>query len=770
MENLNEQYNKKILIQPIDHENITNNLSNNNNTTNNNFDLCFLTYHGKITFIFDKFNKLPINTSKSIVSNSFTVYKKRNCLQLASFLNFPNIFLYLLTYDADQNYLDENHQNTWHFICYKGHWKILNILLNFITFKIKSKYLNLIDLTKKNFNFSKLDINKGKLSKAIHITNEILKNFNEFQKKIIEICENMIKEFFNEMKNGLLIKDKEGQTPFHLNAMSKFSLCQKVLNEILDFDFFNLKKENFEEFLKLFFEIQKLEVKKERLNNDPRKIFRLEKEINFLLGENFINDLKKKFNIEKKNFFKDLINTQDNNGNSILHISSFFGDFHIVKKLLLNGGKKFEINDLGQIPIDLAKNNFIRKKLTNLNKAAKNSDQKNINELVNFGENINEKISIFNQAPIHKIIESKKENKHFVLKNMLIMGSDPNLKDMNGWSPLHYACKVGDLESVKILIEFGAEINNFSNNRKIALHFACENNFPEIVFFLCENGSEINFKDDFGCCPIHFCAKYGNTKCLEILLKFNCDFYVKDFRNWNILHYASFYGQKKTIKFIVNFDADYDILKNEKNSNNKIPIEIVKEPEMKKFFFSLFHAAKNGDLDLTKNLIINENENINKLTKFEKNSSLILATFNSHFLEVKFLIEKNADVNIKNKDEMNVNEIAEKIYEKISEIYLNCNDLEREKIDLRNVIKKFLNDKNEKKINSLICKKNWNVRIWKIFDFSLKICKLLGIDVNEDVVNIKKEKEKEKNKRNKRRKSTKKSINNKDENENENED
>ena len=128
MANLNEQYNKKIIINPIIP-----------NEENESFDLCFFTYYGKLTNIVEIFNGISIDDAKEIVNNSFTEEKKRNSLQIASFLNFSNIFLYLLTYDADYHYQDENQQNTWHFLCYRGHSYIINLLINYIRYKIKYK-------------------------------------------------------------------------------------------------------------------------------------------------------------------------------------------------------------------------------------------------------------------------------------------------------------------------------------------------------------------------------------------------------------------------------------------------------------------------------------------------------------------------------------------------------------------------------------------------------------------------------------------------------
>jgi serine/threonine-protein phosphatase 6 regulatory ankyrin repeat subunit B len=468
------------------------------------------------------------------------------------------------------------------------------------------------------------------------------------------------------------------------------------------------------------------------MNDDPRRCLRLEREINTLLGEKYIlNELEPKFNEIKKNMLKKIINTQDSNGDSILHISSFHGDFRIVNKLVFFGGNKKLKNSMNKIPVDLAKDNFVRKVLTNLNKAAKNSDEKNITELVNFGEDINKKKTIFSQAPIHKIIESKdKKKKYEVLKKMLDMGADPNIKDSNGWSALHYASQFGDLESVKILVENNAYIDTYSNNQRIPLHLASNRNYPEIVKYLLENKSNPNYKDDLGCTPIHLASKQGNTKCIEHLLNYGADLYSIDFRGWNILHYAAFHGHKKTVRFICKYDADFDILKDTRNSQNKLPIEIVRDPSVKPYFISLWHAAKEGNLDMTRN-ILNDGEDINEQTQFLKNTPLHLAVINNHYLEVRLLLEHNCNVELKNKDDISVFEYATLIYEFVERKYEEFEDKERGLIDLRDILRDILKKKDEI-LDAIICKSNWNVRIWTARDFAEKIFKALGLDKEKE--------------------------------------
>ena len=729
-----QRYNKIISFRPLINE----------EDKISDFDLSYLTYNGKLTLIVEKFNSkiTSLANSKSLVQKTVSTDQGHNPLQIASFLNFSNIFLYLLTFGANPNKKDNNNQNTWHILAYRGHPKLSGLLLNFIRYQKKMEILKLIDIEKQNSGFSNLDIVKGKLSRAVRLNEENLENFKNLQENIEKLAHKLIDDFFGDIMEGLKCQDKNLQTPFHLAAMSKFPLCHKFIYQILDFEFFKLD-ESWKNFLELFLELQRLETKAERMNQDPRKCLRLERELISLLGENSIKELNNYYKEMKRDLMKELINMQDNNGDSILHISEFHGDFKIVSRLVFYGGNKKLKNNLGELPVDLAKDNFVRKELTNLNKAAKNSDEKNIDELINYGEDINRKISIFWQAPIHKIIESKKMNKYEVLTKMLDLGSDPNIRDSNGWTALHYACQLGDFQSVIILKEKGAMIDSYSNNKRIPLHLAALNGYFEIVQFLLESGSDQDFQDELGCTPLHLAAKKGHVKCMQLLLEAEADLYCLDFRSWNILHYASFHGCKKAVRFISKYDADYDRLQNMRNSQNKLPIEIVHDPSVKPYFDTLFHAAKEGNLDLT-NKLLNEKEDINEQTQFENNTPLHLAVFNNHYLEVKLLLKEGCDPTIQNNYGALASRYAELMGEAI-ENYLSVIDSnEKDTIDLRLIAEKLgINE-------SMICKKNWNLKLWKAIDFVRKIImefEKLGqiIKENEDEGEEGEEGEEEKN-------------------------
>ena len=715
-------YNKTISMNQIEK------LKSRDEEGNEVFDLLFYTYQGKLTTIVDKFNHSTIKDNTEMILKSFTE-DKRNPLQISAFLNYSNIFLYFLTYGAESGKQDIFLQNTWHILAYRGHTRIMGILLNHIRYELKKNTLKKIDEIKKQYGFSNLDLVKGKLSKAVPLTEDKVSKFKRLQNETRREANKLIDDFINQITSYLEAKDKNGQTPLHLAAMSKFSLSHEIINQIIEFNFFILD-ESWEDYLTIFSELQSLEIKVERMNQDPRSCQRIEKELIMILGENVIKkDLTNYYKKKKKKMVQKLINIQDTNGDNLLHICSYHGNYKIINKLIYYGAKKQIQNKENQIPVDIAKDNKVRKVLTNLNEAAKASDEKNIQELVNFGQDLNEKLSIFSLAPIHKIIESTEKNKHEVLKKMLLLGSDPNIKDSNGWTALHYAAQNGDLESVKILIDKKANINSFSNNGRTPLHLASKMNRKYIVKYLIEKILEkykinspkyLNAKDEHGCTPSHLAAKEGNIDCLEILLSKGADAYATDICGWNILHYASFHAKKDMIRFICKYDADYDILINTKNTQNKLPIEILSDYNLRPYFISLWHAAKEGDLDMTKRLILNDNQNPNEKTRFLQNTPLHLAVLNNHYLEVRLLLEYHADSQIKNKDNTIPKDYARLMTSPMKEICKKCVKDNKNNFDLREIVKHFFK-KNMTVTDAIVCQKNRELELWTPINDKKKI-------------------------------------------------
>lgn len=108
---------------------------------------------------------------------------------------------------------------------------------------------------------------------------------------------------------------------------------------------------------------------------------------------------------------------------------------------------------------------------------------------MNCGNKIDQRQSIFGEAPIHKAVlsienETKKEAIAAIVQEC---NADVNNIDSNGWTPLHHACYIGDLESAQFLIENGSKVNAFSNKNRTPLHFAAMNNHADLIQILLTN-------------------------------------------------------------------------------------------------------------------------------------------------------------------------------------------------------------------------------------------------------------------------------------------
>ena len=117
-----------------------------------------------------------------------------------------------------------------------------------------------------------------------------------------------------------------------------------------------------------------------------------------------------------------------------------------------------------------------------MNKAATQADSKDLRYLVNCGDKIDDRMSIFGEAPIHKAVLSNEEEKTEALEAIIEdCHANVNNIDANGWTPLHHAANIGDYEGAGLLIENGAKVNSYSNQQRTPLHLAAMNNHVELM-------------------------------------------------------------------------------------------------------------------------------------------------------------------------------------------------------------------------------------------------------------------------------------------------
>ena len=98
--------------------------------------------------------------------------------------------------------------------------------------------------------------------------------------------------------------------------------------------------------------------------------------------------------------------------------------------------------------------------------------------------------------------------------------ADPQCRNFQGFTPLHFGCKLGGTESISFLVNKGADVNAKTYiNELTPLHVACENQQLMSARILIECGADIDAKTSEYWTPMHYAANQGNLNIVKELIQ-----------------------------------------------------------------------------------------------------------------------------------------------------------------------------------------------------------------------------------------------------------
>ena len=224
------------------------------------------------------------------------------------------------------------------------------------------------------------------------------------------------------------------------------------------------------------------------------------------------------------------------------------------------------------------------------------------------------------------LMSASKNGQIETVELLLQHGADVNLKNKRGLSALMLASQNGHIKVTKLLLERGAQINLQDEDGCSALILASQNRQVEIVQLLLQHGAQVNLQKTNGLCALVLACLNWCFEIIKMLLEHGAQVNLQDTDGSSALMLASKKGDTEAVKLLLQKIAQVNLQNNDGHS-------------------ALMLACENGHIDITKQLLQHGSQ-IN-MQNYDGWSALILACHNGHNEVVRLLlIQFNVDVNL----------------------------------------------------------------------------------------------------------------------------
>ena len=254
------------------------------------------------------------------------------------------------------------------------------------------------------------------------------------------------------------------------------------------------------------------------------------------------------------------------------------------------------------------------------------------------------------QAENPELIETAKYSNAEAVQLLLKGGADPDLRQTDGATALHWATYRENLEMVNSLIAAGANVNAVNRLNASSLYLAAKAGNAELIAILLKAGATANQELTLGETAVMTAARAGSAAGVQYLIDAGADVNaIENSREQTALMWAAAQGHVGVVSALVNAGADLDARSKERPrlmfadaTNGGAFDQGINE--LLGGFSPLLFAAREGHTDVAR-LLLDAGAEINGVAA-NGTSPLVVAAHSGHSDMAQMLIEKGADTNL----------------------------------------------------------------------------------------------------------------------------
>ncbi len=255
------------------------------------------------------------------------------------------------------------------------------------------------------------------------------------------------------------------------------------------------------------------------------------------------------------------------------------------------------------------------------------------------------------QAAENRLIDAVRNDDTDSARSLLSQHADPNAKQGDGSTPLHWAAHRDNLALAELLIRNGANVNAANDDGATPLYLACTNRSSAVVERLLSAGANANARLPNGETVLMNCARTGDAKAVKALLTHHADPNAKESAHQQTaLMWAAAEKHPEVTALLLEFGADLSARsliysqtvvdeQTQRAGREKLNYDVKRGGET-----ALLFAARNGDLESAR-LLLARGANVND-RQADGLTAVGLAVYSGQGPVGILLLDRGADPNV----------------------------------------------------------------------------------------------------------------------------